>query len=157
MSVSTAPWRADVRLRRSRWQRVLVLLGPTLAALLLVLSPLPQALRLCALLALAGCTAYAWRRARHDAPASVVALREHGDDWWLETADGQGRRTVLLPGALLWGPLMVMRFGEITAAGPGRRYQVAVFPDSLPATDRRRLRVRLSLRRHGPVAVELDS
>jgi hypothetical protein len=150
-------WRADCQLRASRWQLVLGLLAHMLAAVAVVLAyaPLPVKLACLPVIAL-----LAWRslpRYRLHGADSVVALREYGTDWWLETADGAGRRAVLQPGALLWRYLLVLRFAEAGATGKPALWSVAVFPDSLPADDFRRLYVRLRWRRHSPAAAELDS
>jgi len=157
LSTFATVWRADCRLQASRWQLLLGVLAHVLAAVAVVLSYAPLLVKLACL----GVVAFlAWRSLpgyRLRAADSVVALREYGDDWWLETADGAGRRAVLLPGALLWRPLLVMRFAEINPGGKAASWGVAIFPDSLPADDFRRLYVRLRWRRHSAIPAELDS
>mgnify|MGYP001627346626 CR=1 FL=1 len=83
---------------------------------------------------------------RHWRRPGVCGLQERSSDWWLAFADGRegGMR---LAHAMVWRWLLVLDFVRPEAAAPGlpRRQRVVLLPDSLPADDFRRLRVRLAL------------
>lgn len=156
MSSSASVWRADCRLRLSRIEQGAGLLAHGLAALLIGFAFIPLLARLVLMAALLGLALRNLRRQRRGVPGAVIAFREYGEDWWLETADGEGRRVLLLPGVMLWRRLLVLRFGEVVSSGRPRRWTVAVFPDSLSPDEFRRLYVRLRFRRT-PEAVADDA
>lgn len=158
MSTSGSVWRADCRLRPSRSETALGLLAHLLAAAAVLRAWVPWWIKPPALILLAILGLMSWCRWRQQSPGAVVAFREYGEDWWLDTADGEGRRVVLLPGVLLWRWLIVLRFAEVQASGRPRTWNANIFPDSLSADEFRRLYVRLRFRRTPEMAaVEADS
>lgn len=114
--------------------------------MLVALSATPLGLKLVCVPLLLGLAWRSVRPLRLQLPGSITALRESGEEWWLDSADGQGRRVILLPDQVLWRYLMVLRFAEPEPGG--QRFNVPVLPDSLAVDDFRRLYVRLRWRRH---------
>ncbi|MDP2227692.1 MAG: hypothetical protein Q8J78_09485 [Moraxellaceae bacterium] len=77
------------------------------------------------------------------AGSSVIAFQERAGDWWLQWRDGCAG-AMRLERAMAWRYLVVMDFSRSEGLGElPRRQRIVLFPDSLPADDFRRVRVRL--------------
>ncbi len=115
--------------RPSRWLATALPVLGALAAVSLLVSDLPVILAApAALLALAG-AARSWQRERSRAPVSFVFRRGAPPQ-----ADGEA----VAEFALHWrGPLAFVRWRD----GQGRRHHRAWWPDTLPAAQRRELRL----------------
>jgi magnesium-transporting ATPase (P-type) len=135
-------WRVDFRLRPSRIFLTLATLLHPSAGLALFLTSLP--LWLCLLLAALVQTSAIfsfWQERR----VRGLHLQEQAEKWFLQAGHGEAQG-VVLQRVLVWQFLVVMDF-RATAKESGsvfyKRYRLGIFPDSIPADDFRRLRVRL--------------
>ncbi|MDI1301037.1 MAG: hypothetical protein PSX71_03965 [bacterium] len=141
MSSSLHVWRVDLRLQASRilLTLILVLHLAALAALVQTGFPWYGCLPVVCLLLLSCLLSL-----RPEKNAGTVTLHEQAGDWWLETPQQQVKAS--LQHSQVWRYLVVMDF---LCRHESRcwRQRVVVFPDSVPADDFRRLRVRL---RYGP-------
>lgn len=125
--------------RPSRWQALAAALLVLAVLAVPLLSPWPAGLRLAvALVALAVLALLAWRQRRAPRWRRLVW---DGEGAWL-VDHGDGPRPARLRAARLTGPLLALDL-EVG----GRRHRLVLWPDSLPADDWRRLRIRL--RREG--------
>ncbi len=125
--------------RPSRWQALAAALLALAVLAVPLLSPWPAGLRLAiALVVLAALAGLAWRHRR--APRWRRLVWDGAGAWQVDL--GEGPRPARLCATRQAGPLLALDL-EVG----GRRHRLVLWPDSLPADDMRRLRIRV--RREG--------
>lgn len=139
MNSFASVWRPVLEPRPSRIQRLILTVFYLLALVALLQAELPLRWRQAVLAVWALLLALelvSWRRRQH-----IVLVQERIGDWWMADQEGVASR-MSLKRAMVWRYLVVLDFKALEKAG-SRRQRLVLFPDSVPADDFRRLRVRL--------------
>lgn len=139
MNSFASVWRPVLEPRPSRIQRLILTAFYLLALVALLQAVLPPrwllaVLAMWALLLVLELVS--WRR-----QPRIVLVQERIGDWWMADQDGVASR-MSLRRAMVWRYLVVLDFSALENAGP-RRQRLVLLPDSVPADQFRRLRVRL--------------